>query len=160
MEERRGEADLLAHARRVVDDELVLGAREIEDVQQLGGPLVDLGAGQSTQPAGVGEEFTPGEAFEEPQPLRQDADAGLHLDRVPPHVVPDDLHRALVGAEQSGDHRQGGGLPGPVRPDQPDEPPGGQFQIDPGDGGLGPEPLPEPLDTNSCSTTHTGRPFG
>lgn len=147
MEEGAGEADLLAHARRVVDDEFVLGAREVEYVEELGGALVDLGAGQAAQPSGVAEEFAPGEPFEEPEPLGQDTDPRLDLHRVAPHVVADDLDGALVGPEQPGHHRQGGGLAGPVRTDEPDELPRGQLQIDPGDGDLLPEPLPEPPHT-------------
>ncbi len=161
MEEGRGQSDLLAHTGRVVDDEFVLGAREVEDVEELGGPFVDLDAGQAAQSARVAEEFTSGEPLEEPESLGQYADPGLHRHRVLPHVVADDLDGALVGAEQPGDHGQGGGLPGPVRPDEADEPARGQFQIDSRDGDLLPEPLPEPPHAygghiHHCSLSHVG----
>jgi hypothetical protein len=145
VQQRGREADLLAHAGRVVDDQLVLGAGQVEHVQQLRGPLVHLGPGQSAQPARVGEQLPPRQPLEQPQPLGQHPDPGLHLDRIAPHVVPDHLDRPLVRPEQPGDHGERGGLPGPVRPDEPDELARGQLQIDPAHGHLLPEPLPKPL---------------
>lgn len=145
VQQRGRQSDLLAHPGRVVHDQLVLGPREIQDVEQLGGPLVHLGARQAAQPSRVAEEFTAGEALEEPQPLREHPDPGLHLDRVPPHVVAADLDAAHVGPQQPGHHGERGGLPRAVGAHQADEPAGGQLQVDPSDRDLLAEPLPQSL---------------
>lgn len=143
VQQGRRQADLLPHAGRVVDHQLVPRVAQIEHVQQLGGPLVGLGAGDPAQPAVVGEEFLTGEPLEEPQPLGQHPDPRLHRDRIGPHVVAADLDLAHVGPEQPRHHGERGRLARAVRPDQPDEPARRQVQIDPGDGRLRAEPLPQ-----------------
>jgi hypothetical protein len=134
----------------------VLGPGQVEHIEELSGPLVHLGSGQPPQPPAVPEEFTPREPLEESQPLGQHPDPRLHGHRIRPHVMPDDRDAPLIGPQQPGHHGEGRGLPGSIGPDQPDELPSGQLQINPGNSNLLPKPLPEP--THTYSRRHGSQP--
>ena len=97
-------ADLLAHARAVVDDEGVRRSTQIEHVEQLVGPLGDHGRSHPPQQAAVVEQLGAGEAVEQPELVGQHTDVRLDLDRIGPDVAaldPDTCRRRVASARSS-----------------------------------------------------------
>ena len=70
--------------------------------------------------------------------------AGSFAGLVGPHIQPVDHNLAGVRPQQAGHHRQGRGLPRPVRPDQPGERARRDLQVDPGHRLLRAETLAQP----------------
>jgi len=91
---------------------------QIEYVKQLLGPRAGLPGGHAAQPPGVLKQLLAAQPFEQPGLGRHHPDDRLGRRRVGPHVQPVDQDPAAVRPQQPGHHRQGGGFPCPVRPDQ------------------------------------------
>ena len=144
VQQGRGQGDLLAHAVGVVDHQGPGRLGQPQHLQQLAGPRLHHRRRQAPQQAVVGEQLGPGEPVEQPEVFGQHPDAPLGLHRVAPHLDPVDQHQPAVGPQQPGHHPQRGRLPGPVGPDQPEEAPVGDVQVDPGHRHLGPERLSQP----------------
>ena len=146
MQERRGEADLLAHASRVVSDELVRTALEAEHLEELGRPTLDLGGNDATYEPDIGEQLAAGEAFEQVEIVGQHAHERTDRGRVRPDRRAANGDRAGVRTLQSGDGAQQRRLAGAVRTDQPGEAASRQGQRDAVDRLLGGEALAGSLD--------------
>src|SRR5918999_3611403 len=144
MQQGRGQGDLLAHPVGVVDHKGPGRVAEAEHLQQLAGPRLHHRRRHPPQQPVVGEQLGPGQPVEQAQVLGQHPDPPLGRHRVAPHLDPVDQHQPGVGPQQPRHHPQGGRLPGPVRPDQPEEGPMGDVQVEPGHRQLGPERLAQP----------------
>jgi len=101
-----------------------------EELLEYAGRLRGMPAAEAP---GVFQQLLTAEPLEQPGLGRHHPDDRLGGGRVGPHVQPADQDLAAVGPKQAGHHRQRGGLPGPVRPDQPGERSGRDLQVDPGD---------------------------
>ena len=150
QEQHRGVVDqgaaehgLLAHAGGVVGDQPLGVLGQVEHVQQLLGPGAGLAGRHAAEPPGVFQQLLTAQPLEQPGLGRHHPDDRLGGGRVGPHVQPVDQDPAAVRPQQAGHHRQGRGLPCPVRPDQPGE---GTRPRSPGRC-----PPPPPSDRNSCA---------
>ena len=106
------------HSRRVVRDDAAERVGEVERASEVGGAPLDDGGREPAQHAVVVEQLAAGEPVEDAQPVGQHAHHPLRGERVGCRIHARDRDRALVGPEQSGDHRQRRRLAGAVRPDE------------------------------------------
>jgi hypothetical protein len=146
VQQRGGQGDLLAHAVAVVDNEFVGRGLEVEDGEQLVGPLGGRLVVHPAEQRRVGQQLTPSEAVEQAEVLREHPDPSLHLTRLGPDVPAVDQDPAGIGTEQPGDHPEGGGLPGTVGAEQAEERAAGDVEVERVDGVGGTEPLVEAAD--------------
>ena len=121
VDERRGEVESAAHPARVGAHEAVGGVDQVEPFEQLRAASPDRGRGLMGQPADQGEVLAGGEVLVDGGVLAGEADH-----RSDPPGVRDDVdaqHRgaAPIGSEQGGEDPHRGGLPRPVRAEQPED---------------------------------------
>ena len=108
------------------------------------GAVRPFGTRRAGEPAGVLQDFLTAQPLEQPGLGRDHSDHRLGGGRVGPHVHPVDDDPAAVRPQQARHHRQGRGLPCPVRPDQPGQGTGRDLQVNAGHRLLRSEPLAEP----------------
>ena len=101
---------------------------------------------EAAERAGVVEQLRAREPVEEAQPIGQHAGRLLRRARVGPRVDVVDAHRAGVGTQQAGDHRERRGLARAVRSDDAEERPGAHVERDAVDGRVVAEALHQALD--------------
>jgi hypothetical protein len=136
VDERAGQRQLLLHAVAVILDELAALGGELHGLEQLGR---SPGRDEPVEPVELpldAKHLASGEALEEGQAVRDDADSPLHGETVPREVGAQDAGLPAGGAKQPGEHLHGGALPGAVRPQEAVEGPGRDAQVDGGHGGL------------------------
>jgi hypothetical protein len=141
VQQGAGQAHLLLHAGRVVDHQGAVADAQLENLEQLAGPLVDGGGVHPAEQAVIGEQLGTREPVEQAHAVRQDADPGLGRRRVGPDVVAQQERLAGVGAQQADGHGQGGRLAGAVGTEQAVERAGRNVEAHVGDGELGVEVL-------------------
>ena len=144
VDQGAAERGLLAHAGGIVSDQPLGISGQVQHVQQLRRPRPRLGDGQAAQPPGVLQHLLAAQPLEQPGLGRHHPDDRLGGNRVRPHIQPVDQDLAGIRPQQPGHHRQGRGLPGPVRPDEPGQRAGRDLQIDPGHRLLLAEALAQP----------------
>ncbi len=134
-----GQAALQAAGQRV---DLALGAvRELDEIQQRGGPLADDAPGQPEVPA-VDEQVLPdGQLHVEGVLLRHHAEPGADRRAVPDRIAAEDAQFPAGRRRHAADHPHRGGLTRAVRPQEPEGLAAVQVEVDPVDRGEAAEPL-------------------
>ena len=177
-EQGQGEAEALGHALGVAADPLAAPPGQADPLQQLGDAPGQLGAAEAGQAAVEVEQLGAGRPLLEAEVLGQVADpaAGGRLGRRPA----EDQRLPAGGPDQAEQDLHGGGLAGPVGPEEAEHLPGldGQGQVvegDPGPEGLaqagrgdrrdraaGPGDRPPPgqprLSATSCASSEPSTP--
>lgn len=90
-----------------------------DDLERAVDPFVEPAAPESVEPAEESQVLPPREVGVEGHLLGHVADGGLGLERLVVDVVAGDLDGPAVATQEPADHGDGGGLPGPVRAEQP-----------------------------------------
>src|SRR5215213_5065219 len=104
VDQRAGEADLLGHARRILDDQGVCGLPQTQRVEQFIGPAVDVFRRHLTEQPHIAQQLRTAKPIEEPQPVRHHTHQRLGRGRIPPHVMVEHNCGAGVGPEQPSSH--------------------------------------------------------
>ena len=137
-----------ALAARVGADGPVDERVEVEGRGELGAAPPGVGGAQPVQPPGEHQVLPPGPFLVGPAELADVADPPPDNPRRAPDVGPGDVGGARIGGQQRGEDAQGGRLPRAVRPEQPEDLPRGNGQVDAAyrldDGPCGPERLAQP----------------
>ena len=103
---------------------------QAEGVEQLRGARAGFVARHAVDIAGEQEVLFDGEVVEEAEIFGQDADAALEFERVAGGIEAADVDLAGGGGEQSGEHFDGGGLPGAVGSQEGADVAGVDFEIE------------------------------
>ena len=145
MDERRGEVEPPLHPARVRPDAPVGGVLQVDDGEQLGHAVGGLASRHALEAALQREQFAAGLEVVESGLLERDADAPPHLGGPLPDVDAVDPSAAGGGAQQRGEHADGGGLAGAVRAEEAEDLPALDGEVDAVDGADGGKVPHEPL---------------
>ena len=135
VDDGSGEGKFLLHAVREVGDEFLCFVGEVHEFEELGGAR---GCGRGVEAVHAADEaeiLGGGEAAEESEAFRDDADLALDFDGVSGGVEAEDLNAAGGGSEQAGEHLDGGGFACAVGAEEAEELAGGDGEIDVLNGG-------------------------
>jgi hypothetical protein len=107
---------------------------QVEEIEQLVAALRDLRGGEPIEEAGEAQVLGHRERAVERRFLEHDADRSAHGHRAASHVVPGDARIALRRPQQRREHVDRRRLAGAVRPEQPEELPCRNLEIERFDG--------------------------
>ncbi len=135
VDDGRRHRELLLHAVGKVGDEFFRFVGEVHEVEQFFGALVGGVAIETVHATDEAEVFGCGEAAEEGEAFRDNADLTLEFERMGGEVEAEELDLAGGGSEQAGEHFDGGGLPCSVGSEEAEELTGSDAEADAVDGG-------------------------
>lgn len=146
MKDRSTECDLLSHAGRVVEHQTAGRLGEIQDLEQLVGPVSANSSVETAQQADVLEELLTGQPLEQPEILGYHSDSCLDCPWVCPHVHPADPDVAAVRAQKTRGDLECCRLAGAVGAHESEECATRNVEVEPVDSELVAERLVEPAD--------------
>jgi hypothetical protein len=124
----------MPHATRPAAHDPVGGRRQVEAVQQFGDPAIESLCPYAEKPPLKFEVVTAGGHRVQRGTLGDDTDLAPHPAGVPQHVVAGDRGLPRVRPGQRGQDLDGGGLAGPVRPEQAENLAGPDVEAEPVEG--------------------------
>ena len=131
VDQPHGHVEPAPHATGVGADHAGRGAAQFEPVQQLAGPAAEFPAAQPLDAPGQQQVLPSGGGRVGARALRDHADGPADLRRLAAHLKAGHGGRARVGPGQGGEDLDGGGLAGPVRPEQAEDGPGRDGETEP-----------------------------
>jgi hypothetical protein len=141
VHQRLGQLEATHHAAGVRRGEPVGDLGEVDEVQHLLDPGGAFFPRDVEQPGEPGDVLPAGERTFDGQLLRHVPEAAAHRHGAAPDVHAEHLDVALLQRQQRVDQPDGGGLPGSVRPQQPETLTGGDRQVESVDGDVFAEPI-------------------
>ena len=116
-----GDAQALEHAARVGLDLAVRPVGHPDLLQRVADAALGVPAREPVEPAGVAEVLAPGHAVVEAHRIRQVPNPALDRERVTGWIETENLDGAGGWFDQAEKHQDGGGLPGPVWSQEPED---------------------------------------
>src|SRR5688500_11715039 len=130
MHERARDDELLPHAMTVRIDEFVAPVLEVEETEQFAPTMFYLSALLAVQTGDKAEELHPGELLIDERPVGNEAQPSLCLVRPLDDIDATDPHAPRRGTEDPRNHAQRRRLAGPVRPEEAEQLPGRDMQVE------------------------------
>ena len=130
MNQRAREREFFLHAVRVLNDQLLRIVLQLHQLEQLFRALRDLCAAEAVHASGEREHLRAGEAFEEVEVFRHDADSSFHFHRLLGDIEVEYAQAAAGRREQPREHLDRGRLPRAVRSEKSEETAATYFQVD------------------------------